>query len=991
MKLFHNTALEQKRNTLALAVAAAIGFSSGTLYAQEDVAEMEAAEDSERAVEEVVVTGSRIIRDGYSSASPMEVISADVGLIQGIADVGSLLQTSTIASGSPQVTAATSSAFVQEGGIGTSTISLRGLGATRTLVLLNGRRIGPAGVRGQVSSFDLNLMPLVAVDRIEILKDGASTIYGSDAVAGVVNVITRQDDGLSLDMYTAQPHKSGGAESRLSLRWGKSFDRGHFSIMGDYIERRELKKGNRDYFDCGEQFVFDPDTGQRADVQDPRTNSAHCNDLLWGHIWLYDYSGGVPLGAKAQYDYDGDLGNYVPGFDSAFMEAPDGWYPVAYDAASLGVTNADHPFQDGASLVPKNEVYTLYADGEFEITDSLTMYAEALYSRRETYVNDYRQFWTYVYNEDFDFNYFYGYEPQGSTLSQGWRGAQWLSPTPITDHADNSVEIDYARAVVGFSGEVGRFNWDISGQYSVSDGDYISDRIYDDSVTSSWFANGSCVGQVTSVRGAPCMDPRWLDPGFNNGELTAEEREFLFGREQGNTEYTQWSIEGTVSGELFSLPAGEVLGAIGFQYRYDEIEDTPGEITLAANAWGSSAAGITAGDDTVKAVFGEIEIPIIRDVPFIHNFTVNASTRWTDVDSYGDDTTYKVGANWEITPTIRVRASTGTSFRTPALYELYLADQTSFASQRSVDPCIRWGNNLADGSISQRVADNCAADGLAPDFPGAPISATIVTGGGLGRLTAETSEAHTIGIVWRPEFTNLSISADYFDITIEDEVSQLGAGTIVGACYSSDFFPNDPLCDLFERRALDQGVDNIADSYINVAEQTNRGWDLAATWVIESGLGVVTLETAHTFQIEDTVGLFAETAQDFNGEMGNPKWTGRASATLERGPWSGAWVTNIIGNADNYESFGGDRATVYGRPVRVVLGAGTTMYHNASLAYSFDNGMSLRFGVSNVFDKAPPRLTTLNLGEVNTEGNSAFYSQYDWEGRTYFANLRWDI
>ena len=975
-----------RKKILSFAVSAALGVAGSQGWAQEleEEALDAAAVSEEESVEEVIVTGSRIIRDGYSSASPMDVISADTAVVQGIADVGSLLQTTTIASGSAQVTTATSSAFVQEGGIGTSTISLRGLGAARTLVLLNGRRIGPAGVRGQVSSFDLNLMPIVAVDRIEILKDGASTVYGSDAVAGVVNVITRKDDGFGFDAYTAQPTDSGGAENRLSLRWGNSFNKGHFSIMGDFIQRKELKKGNRDYFDCGEQYVFDPDTGDRADIVDPRTGSPHCNDLRWGHIWIYDYSG-LPGGTKAQYDYDGDLGNYIPGFQEAFpgqMEAPAGWFPVDYSDATSAVTNADHPFQDGSSLVPKTEVYTLYADAEYQLTDDLTMYGEVLMSRRETYVNSYRQFWTYIYNENF-----FG----GSSLSEGWRGAQWLSPTPITDHADDSVEVSYGRALLGFSGSVGDYSWDISGQYSRSDGDYISDQIFDDSVTSSWFQNGSCVGQTTSVRGVPCMDPRWLDPDFNNGVLTPEERAFLFGRETGNTEYTQWSIEGTLSGPLFDLPAGEVLGAIGFQYREDEIRDVPGEITLAANGWGNTAAGITEGDDSITAIFGEIEIPVISDVPLIHNLMINASARYTDVDSYGSDSTWKVGVNWELTPEVRVRASSGTSFRTPALYELYLANQTSFTGQRRVDPCIRWGANLADGSVSQRLADNCAADGIAPDFTGAPISATIVTGGGLGVLEAETSEANTIGIVWQPDFANLSISADFFDIKIEDQVSQLGASTIVSACYNSDFFPNDPLCALFERRALDQGVDNIRDSYINVAEQRNRGWDLAATWVTDTPVGMLTLETQHTFQIEDTVALFEDTAQDFNGEVGEPKWTGRVSAALQNGAWSGAWVANIIGDSSNYDSFGGNTVSLRGREVRVVLDTDTVVYHNASVAYSFDNGATVRLGVSNIFDKEPPRLTTLNLGEVSTQGNSAFYSQYDWEGRTIFANLRWEM
>lgn len=198
-----------KQTVLSFAVSAALGVAGSNGWAQElDEETVDTAVEKE--IETVVVTGSRIKRDGYSSASPMDVISAESAVIEGIGDVGSLLQTTTIASGSAQVTSATSSAFVQEGGIGTSTISLRGLGAARTLVLLNGRRMGPSGVRGQVSSPDLNVLPIVAVDRIEVLKDGASTVYGSDAVAGVVNIITRRDDGLNFDIYTAQPSKKVG-------------------------------------------------------------------------------------------------------------------------------------------------------------------------------------------------------------------------------------------------------------------------------------------------------------------------------------------------------------------------------------------------------------------------------------------------------------------------------------------------------------------------------------------------------------------------------------------------------------------------------------------------------------------------------------------------------------------------------------------------------------------------------------------------------------
>src|SRR5690606_21829512 len=170
--------------------------------------------------------------------------------------------------------------------------------------------------------------------------------------------------------------------------------------------------------------------------------------------------------------------------------------------------------------------------------------------------------------------------------------------------------------------------------------------------------------------------------------------------------------EAFVTGDVMDLPAGPLSTALGVHYQSDEIRDVPGEITLAGNAWGASSAGITEGDDNTVAVFGEVIVPLIADQPGFRNLSLSASSRYTHVASYGDDTTYKIGLYWQIVVSVRMRASQGTSFRSPALFELYLADQTSFPSQRAVDPCINWQANLDAGSISQRIADNCAADGI---------------------------------------------------------------------------------------------------------------------------------------------------------------------------------------------------------------------------------------------------------------------------------------
>jgi len=812
------------KRKIALAVGCVLAGTMFSVSAQEQQEEGEEAEEQQ--AERIQVLGSRIRSDGLDEATPVQVINAGDAITQGFTNLGDLLRSSTIAAGANQVTAEASTAFVTAGGVGTESLSLRGLGANRTLVLLNGRRIGPAGTRGQVAAFDMNILPLAAIDRIEILKDGASSLYGSDAVAGVVNIVTKEGDEGSLNLNMSQPSESGGESLRANGTFGRSFDNWAFRVVGDYNKRNELQRGDRSFLDCAQSYVFDPDTGERADVVDPRTGDYHCNDLLWGHVWIYDYaesvsgSTNVPTRAKAQFDYDGDLANYIPGFDPdpdnpAHMRTPEGWFPVAYDATSQGVTNASHPFQSLVSLGPEQETMTLFGGAEYWVNPDFTLYSEVLMNRRETTTNGYRQFWSYMYNEDFF---------AGNSMSEGWTGAQWLSPTPITDHSGSNIVVDYRRLMVGADGYLGngRWFWDISYQDSLSDGDYTSKLIYEDAISPYNFTSGSCEGEITPVREVPCIDVPWLDPQFLAGDISDEVRAFLFGQETGNTEYTQRTVEASLSGELFSLPAGMVSTAFGVSYQRDEIIDTPGEVTLARNSWGQTAAGITEGAASTRAIFGELYLPLLRDVALVEELDLTVSARYTDVSSYGSDSTYKANINWLVGGGFRIRASQGTSFRSPALYELYLNNQTSFVGQRTIDPCINWGDGVADGSIDPIVAENCEADGIPADFAGGAITATVFTGGGAGSLEAETSIARTAGFVWLPDWTDFSLSVDYFEIEIDGEVTQLTAGQIVGQCYASESFSTEPLCDQFFR-ADDLRIEEVYSGYLNIAKQVNRG------------------------------------------------------------------------------------------------------------------------------------------------------------------------
>jgi iron complex outermembrane receptor protein len=971
--------------------------------------------------ERIVVTGTRLTNQ-FTSASPMDVVTTEEATAQGFSDVAQLLRNSTVAAGSPQITAITSTAFVTEGGTGAETLSLRGLGASRTLVLLDGRRAGPAGTRGSVGAFDLNVIPLSAIERVEILKEGASSIYGSDAVAGVVNIITKKDDGADFDAFYSMPLAGGGDEFRLSGSWGETFNNLRVRITGDYYKQEELQRGDRDFFQCASAYVFNPD-GSRADIVDPRTGRFVCEgDSPWGHVWFYDYNeaGAIsrPWQARPQliqFNRGNDLQNYLPGFGPTTnpLTVPAGWFPVGYGeivtdpdatpdpfyAPSANVSDAlvdlFHPFQNLVSLSPQIERMTAFAQGEYDVNDSLQLYAEALLNRRTTIRHSYRQFWTYQYVYDYGGGNFIG-DPLA--ISQGWTGSfVGFSPLSITDHAGETVSVDYMRFVAGARGDLPILNgwqWDAAVQFSRSDGDYKDAVIFADAVTDQEFRTSLCAGTLTRYRGAPCVDINWYDPDFLAGKFTPQERAFLFGTVKGNTVYEQTSFEAYVTGDLFQLPAGPVSAVFGGLYQEDSLEDVPSQVIQDAEAWGDSTAGITAGEDTTTAIYTEFAIPILSGVTFFDDLSLNLSGRYNDVESYGEQSTYKVGLNWQVTPSFRIRASQGTSFRSPALFELFLFRETGFQRQTDIDPCVEWADNLASGGITQRIADNCAADGIPDNYNGAGATATIISSGGFGTLEAETSESKSLGVIWTPDFVDLQVSLDYYDIEVEDEVTKLDEFNILFGCYNSPNFATEPLCDLFTRSPAGQSdqynILEVTDNYLNIATQKTRGLDLDMQYTHTLPWGDLTLHGQVSHQLEDEIVLLpGDEPLDLNGLMGDPKWVGNFNATLDMEPFSFFYGLRYVGETSNEESYGAQPQTYRGQNVRYVLSSDAVVYHDVSVSVEPTEGLTVRLGVSNLLDEEPPQVTGELSGEYDTVGNIPVgdASQYDYFGRTVFLNV----
>ena len=1041
----------------------------------------------------IVITGSRLRRDERTSADPLTVIDPNVENREGRLNTAEVLQTSPLAAGSTQITSTISSNFVVNGGEGVETINLRGLGANRTLVLLNGRRAGPAGVRGGVSAFDLNVIPVEAIQQIDILKTGASSIYGSDAIAGVVNLITKKDlRGLQVRGFATVPTKAGGDESSLSALFGTNVtDRGHIMVGVDWYKRHALKRGDRSFLGCEEENVTNEATGARSDPIDPRTGKPYCGTFSNNQIFITDLipfgfapgptnlcgplvaarppafgstatCGPRPAGftrraiTSVQFNNPGSRldeflsGVLAPPSNEFQFGAPAGFFPVgAYSATGLALADNYNSQLDQDSVIPRTTRFTVFGEAGYDLTDDVNLYFEGLYNRRKTHTVAHRQLFFYqfpgvaptIYTASYGIYlpFFFcdsaNCDPfaQGDPINAGFTGTQLLTPVIIAPF-DSGTDVKYFRGVAGARADLSK--WlphgfgDIYFQHSRSDGDYFRDIIFRDAIEFgvAQFRTNSCEGTLTAIRGVPCMDINYTDPRVLRGQFTPEERAFLFGVDKGNTLYKQDTLEASFGGDLFNLPGGAVKFAIGGQWRRDDIKDVPGEATLAGNIWGSTSSGITAGYERTTEVFGELEIPLLRDRPLVKELTFNGAARLTNTkavrdsdgasDSDKGNWTYKLAANYAPTSWIRLRATYGTSFRSPALFEQFLASESGFVSQSTIDPCINLQIRHDAGAITDQVFNNCLASGVPLNHVGG-ATAQSFSEGGIGLLNPEKSKALTLSAIFTPEGWlwgggQFSFAVDYIDIDVRDQVTQLGAANIVNGCYTSESFPTDPLCSLFVRDDTGPGASfnilTVSDPFLNIDQQRNKSLDFTTRFKQNLGnLGTLSMLGQLTYQLKDRFTLFQGITQSFNGEAGDPKWVGDLNVTWQKNPFTFTYGLTVIKGTSNLQDFldsngqpGGPPATVTpnlclataaayalrGGPYCPVIDLPTVAYHSASIEFQATKNFSFTVGVANIFDKKPPAVS--NVGSPISAFAQAplLGSYYDYIGRRVFVTAR---
>ncbi len=928
--------------------------------------------------DKVVITGSRIARDAFTSSAPIQVITAEQTTLEGLVDTGEILQGSSIAQGSLQFNNQFGG-FVIEGGPGINSVSLRGLGAQRSLVLLNGQRPGPAGVRGQVAAFDLQVIPDSIISRVEILKDGASSIYGSDAVAGVANIITRTSiDSPELNAQYNMTEEGGGNTFQINGAIGFDLFGGNVMLAAEYEVRDPLKMGDRSFLACAQDLAYSSTTGQRIDRVDGsiqrNTSLGNCNNIL--NMTIDDQVSGARYVPSPDGVVIGPFPGYRPRVNRTYAQGP-----VAYYEDVL-----NHPKfldQDAIAGVDRLSIYGK-ADFQLDFLGGIDWTTEALYNRREYERNGVRQFFPSIASN-------VGYDVPGLFqapvgLAQTAGGLRVARPVVLWDF-DSTVNVDYYYVNSGLTGDfiLPGWTWSVNASYSKSEGEYGQNQIRKETAGDYFTARPS-----DGLYAGPNYNP--FDPGFLQGNPSQATYDLLSAQSVGNTDYDQTMVQAVISGDLFELPAGPLGVAVGAEYRKFEINDVPDPGSQNDEYWGITSAQITAGEDKVSEFYVETNIPVLRGLPLIEELTIDASARAFDYDSFGSDSVWKAGINWQVIPSLRIRGTQGTSYRTPALYELYLGNQTGFVGQTGIDPCVDWGTDT-----NPNIQANCAAAGIPSNYAGLAPSAVVVTGGGAGVLTAETSEARTLGLIWTPDFLDLSVAVDYFDIVIEDAVTQLGAGTILNGCYASPVYPN-AFCSLFDRNSPTALVNpnmvtQVRDSYLNANLQSTRGFDVTVRYEHEFDFGTMVVDLSATKTLEDVNKLFAPgttsgfTTDDFNGTLGDPEWVGDASVQLRQGDFTYSWFVDYVGEMD-HSVFAADLAAYQGRTIRRINETDVWLSHDVSVRYRGDNFV-ITGGVANVFNAPPPNITTGVSSRFGT--TPAFASQYDMRGRTFFLRLGYEF
>lgn len=961
-------------STAILSAICAAGLAPA--LAQDAIAAPDSAGEAESG-DTIVITGSRIRRSVGSTPAPILSVGEQTFDDRGYVSAADALN--QITSIDPQLNQAPGNG--SDSGSGQQYPSLFGLGAGRTLTLVNGRRFVTTSSGLGDAQVDANIIPTGLIDRVEVVQAGGAAVYGSDAIAGVVNYVLKDDfEGLELDGLTSLSDRGDYWTKNLRATLGTNFadGRGNIAANLEWSDSPLLTFRDRPLSNLSRITQGNPaDTG-------PNDGIPSVQEVIPAHFWNFNQNG-VVFRAPApppmfltglQFAQDGSLVPYNPGtiLGIPFAEGGDGFRYS--DLAGL---------RTGVNRITGNVI------GHYDITDRITFSTEVLFARTKN-ENVPQGFARTVLNQTNPtsgailFNRFNPFLTQAAIDSLtainpgfGAGAPMWLSKEFYTDlYPDNTADFktDTARILAALEGDFdagGRnFYWSVSGSFARVKGENKSWGTYNTRFNNAISAVSDGMGGAVCAINADA-DPLNDDPacaplnpfGYNNASQAA--RDYVSVRTGENFVNEQIDFLATIGTSLFALPAGGVDLVLAYEHRDEEAKFTP----FDANQLGLTGNGTmqipTSGSYNTDEISAEVLIPIFggdASVPLFQELELSGTFRYVDNSIAGTESVWSAGGRWQVVDDLMFRATRSRNFRAPTLTQLF-APSNSSLTQSGIDPCdadrinsgpnpaVRLANCQAEWAANPQYGDLTTFQDPAENF----TYATIQTGGNPD-LRNEISDTWTYGVVVEPRFIpGLTISADRIEIDLTDGLSAFTNADFMATCYDSSPQPTD-ICNVFTRLAMDDGglpagtVISGRTTTFNAGVVKFRGevyflnYAVPLDSIIKSGdPGNLSLsvELTHTSLLTTSVTGTTFTRTDNTAQQ--PDWVGRFDLAYAKGPMRFTYQLYYLDKV-----LAGPDATIENNP-NPVLDKNIT--HAISGQYDLLDNVTVRAGVINLTDKEP--------------------------------------
>ncbi|MDH3747384.1 MAG: TonB-dependent receptor [Gammaproteobacteria bacterium] len=929
--------LKNKQGTSAVAIAVALACSPQG-YAQDS--------NDEGTLEEIVITGSRIRTGRQAPSIPIDTVSADDIKLSGYQNVEEVLN--NMPQFVPSRTASTNST-ADPNATGAATLDLRGLGGQRTLVLVNGRRYM---FFDSSQRTDINNIPASLIERVEVVTGGASAVYGSDAVGGVVNFILRDDfEGVEIRSQLNQTSEGDGDVFDVSLTLGGNFagDRGNAVVAFNYLDRDPIMTTDRSFSESVLTDVTDT-SGNR--VLGPGGSSF------------------VPNGRFTGLPTDPADIAAIPGLDAAYAAAGltgidgNGFIPDSSGMTQRPFVRPDDLYNytlDNFLRIPQ-ERYTLTMLADIEVSDTATVFFEGAYSHNRTttgfapaFINEVLPIEVanpYISTELSDVLQLIDGSEAGAAANDGLVGLGVRRRLVETGARRNQDTRNAFRALVGLEGSFNNYDYNAYYSYARSD----NTQIQQGNVSRAAFASG-----ILSSGGAdPIVNP--FGPN-----ISAAGVDFI-DIAATNVEATELDVfGGTISGDVFEMPAGQFAALVGTEWRSSSVDFTPDEALLTGDVAGFNAIDPASGEIDVWELFAEFRVPLLTDVSGIEALDGTAAYRYSDydLDQTGGVNTFLLGLDWKVNQSLAFGAQFQRAIRAPSVGEAF-GGQRLFPVSAS-DPC-------ADPSAATdaTIRALCEATGVPTALVGDPTIQpnNEIPGlfGGNPNLGEEESDTFTLSAIITPEaIPNLRVSIDYFDIDVEDAIGVFGGSVdnILSVCYEQVQDINSTACQAVGRNTTSGAIDvpnPVLATNVNVGGLETSGIDLQVGYSMDldiaGGSELSILFNATFLNDYDLIPIAdLDTVNDCSGAFGRtcgePKSETRTNTAIN-------WTTGDLTLGLRHRwlddttldevRFGDDPST---KAVPELDGAN---YVDLSANYNVNENFEIWGGIINVFDEDPPLL-----------------------------------